>query len=611
MYRSSLLLVLTLAGTAANLFAQATCASGSASRSLPTQSPFGGNNLYGHPNYPLAAPGSYIGWSYLIDVTSAAPITINRIDTRLFDDGGNVNTGTGTFVQPNQVGNTALVRVYTCATSYTGNHMTPPTVPPSAPWTLAGTGMLTVAVNTAPSIIDFAPTVIPGTTSPISIPPGITQGMAIVVEQCLPTGPNGQTNVNPWPTHPMLDPAVTAPASYTDGLLTLAAVAFQRDVWASGLSPTTHSQNIEVHYVPGTGVANWTSFGSGCEFRPITFYENFTAPVTAFDLANSCVRMTKIGTDQYLVHTSTTTLLAPTSTPLAVAVASAPPADDGLSAPINLPWTFNYVGGSTSTIKVGTNGFVYLNGTSTDDFAFYNSYTRFQNGPRLCPAYADWDLSFAGAMHYDIDPGNPTNPAFVTITWLGVEEWVATRTPPMPLSTFQIVMYQNGDVEYIYQAVSTATAGNNILVGFTPGSETNPPGLSAAMPFTAGPQVMPPQLTLTTRPILGTSFTMQTANIRAGTLYSILAIGFVSNPTGLNLAPYGMPNCRLYLQLGFPITTTLNPVTAGISSNTTPIPNNPIFNGINAFAQAAPLTAGYNAAGIFASNAVCLFLGLY
>jgi hypothetical protein len=31
------------------------------------------------------------------------------------------------------------------------------------------------------------------------------------------------------------------------------SVAFQRDVWGSGLSPLTHSQNIEVQYVPGSG----------------------------------------------------------------------------------------------------------------------------------------------------------------------------------------------------------------------------------------------------------------------------------------------------------------------------------------------------------------------
>ena len=65
-------LLLAVAGTASALFGQATCSTQTgSSRSLPTNSPFSGNNLFGHPNYPATPPSTYDGFNFLMDVSTA------------------------------------------------------------------------------------------------------------------------------------------------------------------------------------------------------------------------------------------------------------------------------------------------------------------------------------------------------------------------------------------------------------------------------------------------------------------------------------------------------------------------------------------------------------
>ncbi len=618
------LLIAAAATAATPLLAQSSCstATGSA-RSLATMNPFTGNSLFGHPSYPQAAPATYAGFNFFMDVTSATPATINQIDTRLFDDGGTVGLGNGgTFLQPNQVGNTALVQVYICPTTWVGNEFISPTAP-SSPWLLAGTGILTVAPNTAHTVIDFRASAVPGTTNPIPLSQGTTLGMAINVLPVAATGPNNVANTFtwadplvtqwplPWPLHPMLDPNTAVPPyTYTDGILTLAQVQFQRDAFTSGPSSVAHTQSLEVHYVPGSGSATWTQWGTGCERTNANWSEEFVGPVNTFDLGNKTVNVQYVA-GAHLVQTNagTANYMAPTSAPLTIATGNA---DDGITSAITLPFTFPYPGGSATDIKVGTNGYVLLNGTALNTFGWYGGYTTefVAAAPRACPAWCDLDTTLSGTLHYDADPSG----AWVRVTWLNIEEWHPTPPANMPRETFQLVMYPNGNMEYIYLTTITTQNPytNSALVGFTPGGETATAGRDLSVGgFLSGDATRPPVLGLSTRPIVGTTFNFDTTNIKAGTFFNMLALGFVSVPGGTSLAPYGMPNCNLYLQIGTPITTNFGLVTGTSSSISLTIPNNPTFNGINMFGQSAPFTTGYNATGIFTSNAVCIALGLF
>jgi hypothetical protein len=277
--------------------------------------------------------------------------------------------GNGTTVPvPNQVGATTNVDVFLVAgMSWVGNETNP------SAWGLLGSGTLTVASPHADSPAVFA--------TPLNLPAGLW-GIALVVNQTT-TGPA------PGPLHPMLtDPAITAPTTFSNAVLTIAQLQFQRESWTATLAPATHWQNIEVHYTPRAGYANWTTYGAGC----------------------------------------------------------------------------------------------------------------------------------------------------------------------------------------------------------------------------VAPNV--PQLGLNARPVIGTTVTFQTSNIVAGTLSNLWLFGFAPDPVGLDLGPFGLPGCRLHLQLGSAIVINFSAVSGGSSTVALPIPLDPSYSGIVLHGQAAPMTSGFNA-GFFASNAVCVALGLH
>lgn len=356
---------------AAGVPAQSNCAGPGPATAIATQTPFQGNNLYGHPNYPLPPGPTYTGFSFLFDLTLNVPVDITGIDIDLYDAGGLVNTGTTTVTSPNQVGATTNVTFFIFpGITWVGMEANPTL------WAQLGTGTLTVGQPHAPSPAVFA--------APFSLTPGLW-AVAFKVDMTT-TGPN------PGPLHPMLDPRAApltpAPTSFSDPALTISNLQFQRESWTNTLAPSIHWQNVALNYIPRSGYANWTSFGTGC---------------------------------------------------------------------------------------------------------------------------------------------------------------VAPAVPMMMVNA---------------------------------------------------------------RPLIGTTITFQTMGITPGTLFNVWLFGFLPNVNGVDLTPYGLPGCRLYLQLGSTITTNLSPVSLGTSSVPLPIPLDPSYNGIVLYGQSAPMTTGVNA-GFFASNAVCVALGLF
>lgn len=240
---------------APGLLAQANCSTAAGpATSLATRTPFTGNSLYGHPNFPQPPGSTYTGFSFLFDLTLTEPIDITQIDIDLYDAGGLVDLGNGmTVVSPNQVGGTAPVELYLNLTPWMGHETNP------SAWILYGSGTLTVRTPHQHSPAVFA--------TPVSLPVG-TWGIAFKVDMTT-TGPN------PGPLHPMLDPATPQPAMFTDPAMTITNLQFQRESWTATLASPSHWQNLEFHYNRTPGFANWTSFGSGCPAA--------AAPVLALD----------------------------------------------------------------------------------------------------------------------------------------------------------------------------------------------------------------------------------------------------------------------------------------------------------------------------------------
>lgn len=362
-------LLLAFGAASAPLSAQANCTAGAAPpTTLWTMNPFAGGSLYGHPNFPNPPGPTFPGFSFVIDMQPLVDIEISRVDLDLYDDGNLVQVSpTVTVTSPNQVGATVTATLYLhLGPTWVGNETN------QSAWTALGTGTLTVAPFHTDSPIVFNP--------PIVVPAG-AWGVLIQVPQTT-TGPN------PGPLHPMVDTTATSPGVYTDPVLTMVNVQFQRESWVNSLTSPSHTQSLEVHYQALNGYANWTTFGTGC--------------------------------------------------------------------------------------------------------------------------------------------GQPSAP----------------------------------------------------------------------------------QLRLLQRPLVGTTIDWETSNVSAGSQLVFWLLGFVPDPAGTSLAPFGLPGCNAYLSIANPLVTNVSGVTGGIATLQLPVPNDPSFSGVVMYTQSAPAVSG-GSLPFHASNAICIALGLH
>jgi hypothetical protein len=220
---------------------------------------------------------------------------------------------------------------------------------------------------------------------------------------------------------------------------------------------------------------------TGSEGTTGAFYELFPAPGSLDLTANLTLQYQG---SHYQVIPGTGTFHAPSSPSLTLDGWDSSGTgnwDDAHAYPIALPasWGagFPYPGGVTSSITIGSNGYVYLQ-PSFNSAAFYNYvYGFLSEAPRLCAAFGDWDPSAGGSMHYDVGP----NDEWVAITWLDVPEWPQPGTSV----TFQMVLYRSGHVDFVYPGAVGMIAAPT-LVGFSPGYISIDPGstdISASVPF--------------------------------------------------------------------------------------------------------------------------------
>jgi hypothetical protein len=421
-----------LLGLAASAVAQ-NCTTPPAQRTFSNRDEFGSSFYYNLGNQ-------------FFDLAVQRNITISRIATWTYD------SGIGQPPVPNQVGATGIVDVYTCPISRVGNEALNP-ANPGSPWTLAGSGTITIVATPGESQIVFTP--------PLPLAAG-TYGVCLRYNATT-SGPN------PGPLHCLgvsPNPLVTT----GDQFLGISNDGIQQVAWqgtALGDSP-----NLRITYTPDPLSAHYVTVGEGCYFRPEAWYEDFP-PVGSLgmpDIANTAQSWINTGLN-YIVVPSAVTLVSPTSTP----ITAAPPAiggtwDDALSAPITIPFTFNAPGGiSTTTITISSNGCLYLDAVTNgawDPFtgASYGGTAKFRNGPpRIAAYFHDYDASSGGGIYYDVDPGNQ----FVRVTWLNVPEWDNVIVAAA-INTVQVTLYNNGNVDWVSgQLHNNSTGnGNNAIMGY-------------------------------------------------------------------------------------------------------------------------------------------------
>ncbi|MEC7583600.1 MAG: S8 family serine peptidase [Planctomycetota bacterium] len=339
----------------------------------------------------------------------------------------------------------------------------------------------------------------------------------------------------------------------------------------------------------GGSLALASIYGQGCYNRSASFLEDFQP--ASFDLAGTpavanCVRMTPNGSG-YTVAQAPSNWSNPTSANLGMG--------DDTTTLNNLPFTFNFTGGSTTQTRICSNGFIWLNGTNaTADFS-PTAVELVSLDPRLAPLWMDMDPTLGGTIHFD------TTPTEVFYTWLGVPAWGQAGTT----FNMQCVIRSNGEVEYRWRNTSSNLEA---VVGWSPGNNSNLPAavdLSTGLPITLAPDSTGLKLAALSRPIMGSTVTLQVQDIPAGSTLAATVLGLTQFQAGVDLGFLGAGGCRQYcsdeLWLFAPILGTTS--TSGFG-----IPADPIWQGFHLYATGITFTPGVNDFGALTANGIDLLL---
>ena len=339
-----------------------------------------------------------------------------------------------------------------------------------------------------------------------------------------------------------------------------------------------------------------TGHGCGAITCERSFYQFFTNPA-AFNLANSSFTMT-YANNAYTVGAGTGTYVAPTGANLGLT--------DDSEATVSLPFALPYPGGTTNQLAVCSNGFV---STTSNGTAYDPTVSSFLGGsPRWAALWHDLNPGAGGQVRVD------SSASGVRVTWVAVPNFSGGGTV-----TFQYQFLPSGTVHVIYQAVTAA--GNECLVGYTPGGGASDPGsiniaTALATPFSlCGSNSAGLALNASARPILGTTINLTTSNMPTGTVLGTLILSFTQYNPGLNLTTYvlpgggtiQMPGCELYAALD----VLLQFATPGsVAAVPLLMPSAPSLAGTLFIGQSATMTPGYNPFGFLTSNGVVMVLGV-
>jgi len=341
----------------------------------------------------------------------------------------------------------------------------------------------------------------------------------------------------------------------------------------------------------GGTVASATSYGTGCYTRYASFAQTFAA--STIDLAGTATVANVIsmqplaGNTGYTVQAGANAWYTPVAANLALA-------DDALSAALTLPFSFPFPGGSTTQVRMCSNGFVWLNGTSTA--AEYQPTAALLVGAasRLAPIWMDLNPTAGGTCHFDVAPGN----AAVYLTWNAVPHYGSTAG-----NSVQVALFPTGAVEYRYRALGSQTAA--CVVGWGRNGSAVPPerDLSAAnLPFQVSSDLAGLTFTGVNRPLLGATQQCTLTNVPNPTAsVGLVLLGMSGIPAGQDLVAIGAPGCFLSID----VAGSWAGVAASDGSCAFPftLPNTPTAIGAWLRFQAAAFDANANALGLVTSQA--------
>jgi hypothetical protein len=353
--------------------------------------------------------------------------------------------------------------------------------------------------------------------------------------------------------------------------------------------------NGALHYTPGGAplvLAKAESYGQGCYARPGAFAQLFDAN-EFFDLDNVTLRFVPNAEGGYDVTRTTGAAIQP-------AAHGALGLGDDTMAVQWLPFVFPYPGGETASIRICSNGYLWLQPSSVSDYT-PTMRELADEPPRIAMAWMDFNPGApgSGSAFYERDPAD----LFVTITFDDVWEH---GTFGGSLSTFQTVLYPSG--EFIIRLGSVSRHGKPCIVGFSPGDGnlgTTPSStdLSTALPAQTAFS-HPLTLTAGPRPAPGATVAFRTLHVPANALHVFNLMSIVPIEPGIDLGSLGAPGCRHLVMSEQAVT-----LSGDFSRTLGPLPFGSAYVGLPVVSQSACMVLGLNSLGLITSNAVRVTLG--
>ncbi|HEX5051876.1 MAG TPA: hypothetical protein VFZ65_08905 [Planctomycetota bacterium] len=341
--------------------------------------------------------------------------------------------------------------------------------------------------------------------------------------------------------------------------------------------------------------ARTESIGLACGGAPSSFYEVF-AHGQSFDMGNggglTLTPDNPVAPTAYVVSYGAPPADLTMVNALPNTFASGSAEDGVVDYPMG--FTFQFPGGSTSVIRPSTNGFIWLNGTQTDnDFSptvleLLGNTVAAPKPARLAVLWHDFSGSknnvpptiTGNGLHAVTDTSGGPGNSVVYVTWLNTGEFPITGYG-QSVNTFQCVLHEaTGVVEYRYGAMTELSGSTfsgttvNAVVGFSRGqiggvNSIDPQSIDlsheAIVPFTTFVEGSAANVRLTSastpvaegpvygaRAFAGQSLTWNVANIPAGTLFALVNLDVAGSQPGIQVPGLTAPGCR--------ISTTLSPL---------------------------------------------------
>ncbi|MFN9947646.1 MAG: hypothetical protein ACK56S_12440 [Planctomycetota bacterium] len=343
--------------------------------------------------------------------------------------------------------------------------------------------------------------------------------------------------------------------------------------------------------VPATNEA----FGGACGGSASSFYQGFVNG-QQFDLGAGLTMLP----DSSSAPTSYTVISGAPAPDLTKVNASPNLILDDAVVSFPLGFTFPFPGGSTQTIVPSTNGFIWLDPLMTDN-AFAAVAARLLGDPvtgttaplysggRLAIYWTDLNmqrnvgLNGSAGLHIQVDTSGGAGNNVCYVTWWDVATFNVvggTGVQGHQRWTFQMVLFENGVVQFRYGSVPTFTGASTVttdcfaaLVGFSPGRIGGLTGVNAADPQNRDLSLETP---FTTRPeggagnigqraitapnagggqyggrlYPGQTATWNAVNVPAGTVLGAQLLDIAATRPGLQVPTITAPGCMLSTSTG-------------------------------------------------------------